>query len=554
MFLASIAVENYRALRSARLGFDGTTVLVGENDCGKTSLIEALVLVLDPEGEGAAPRFQSFHFHRGAAGVGPIRIALTFRERHGGEWDALADTALAPALGRPGTTLRAMTLEVFARPSGADHEVVGQWRLHAEGDERAATSAADALAQLRRRNPLIRLRGGMLGAPSLPVHVRRQAPAVDARVAPLVERIERAYTAIVGGTAKDVPAMLDEGFAAARELIAVSRHHLDDARHGSFREMVAEILGERALPGSSPAAMPLPGEATGERIGLLLLTAALLRAIPDALAPGAEPVWVIEDPEAQLHPMTLAAVMALIGRIRWQKILTTQSGDVLAGEPLGALRRLTRRGGVLREWRVRPRSLSLDDLRRVDYHLRSRRGVAMFARCWLLVEGETEFWLMPELARLAGHDFALEGVVCVEFAQCGLAPLIKLARELGIEWHVLTDGDQAGKVYAERVRSFVRRGPEERRLTLLRERDIENCFYQHGYAGVFQRLAGVHGEELPGKRVVERAIHRLSKPMLALEMVLAAASRGSKGVPPPLARTIATCVALAREAPTALSA
>jgi ABC-type cobalamin/Fe3+-siderophores transport system ATPase subunit len=42
MHLASLSVENYRALRRARVSFDQTTVLIGENDCGKSSLLEAL--------------------------------------------------------------------------------------------------------------------------------------------------------------------------------------------------------------------------------------------------------------------------------------------------------------------------------------------------------------------------------------------------------------------------------------------------------------------------------------------------------------------------------
>jgi putative ATP-dependent endonuclease of OLD family len=36
-------------------------------------------------------------------------------------------------------------------------------------------------------------------------------------------------------------------------------------------------------------------------------------------------------------------------------------------------------------------------------------------------------------------------VKVIEFAQSGLKPLIKFARRMGIEWHVLVDGDEAGK-------------------------------------------------------------------------------------------------------------
>jgi putative ATP-dependent endonuclease of OLD family len=332
--------------------------------------------------------------------------------------------------------------------------------------------------------------------------------------------------------------------------MAFAVRHLGGQRH-NFRQMVAEILGDQRAPAAATTvpAVPRFSGSAAERIGVLALTAALLRALPDALATGAEPIWVIEDPESQLHPMTLAAVLTMIGNINWQKILTSQSGEVLADEPLASLRRLTRHDGVMREWRVRPRSLSAEDLRRVSYHLRARRGVATFARCWLLVEGETEFWVLPELARIAGHDFALEGVACVEFAQCGLPPLIKLARELGIEWHVLADGDQAGQHYVDQARRFLGDEPRDKRVTALRDRDIEHCFFANGYAPVFRRLGGVSSTHVPARRVIERAIDRLSKPMLALKLVLAASGRASPGVPAPLARMIETCIGLARESP-----
>lgn len=42
MYLYSLTVENYRALRSAQVVLDATSVLIGENDRGKSSLLEAL--------------------------------------------------------------------------------------------------------------------------------------------------------------------------------------------------------------------------------------------------------------------------------------------------------------------------------------------------------------------------------------------------------------------------------------------------------------------------------------------------------------------------------
>jgi putative ATP-dependent endonuclease of the OLD family len=555
MHLASLTVENYRALRTATVGFDQTTVLIGENDCGKSSLLEALAIALDPEAGDEAPRFRPHHFHRtapraDAPTAGPIRIALRFCERRPGEWDGLADTPLGGLLRPAGKRPRAMVLDIRAAAAPGQRETVAQWRLRAEGAPRkAAITEPTALACLRRLNPLVWLHGGgLVGVAGAPLQRPPNARSMSPETARLVARIEQSHAELVGGTAPDVQAMLGEGFAAARDFIGLAAQHLNGERQ-NFRQMVAEILDHRHAPPEGDRAAPILrfSSSSAERIGVLALMAALLRALPDSLAAGAEPLWIIEDPEAQLHPMTLASVLTLVGRINWQKILTTHSADVLAAEPLMGVRRLTRHAGTLRAWRVRPQRLSAEDLRRVSYHLRARRGVASFARCWLLVEGETEFWVLPEMANLAGHDFAVEGVVCVEFAQCGLPPLIKLARELGIEWHLLTDGDRAGAIYAEQALRFVRGEPAERRITVLPGRDIETCFYEHGYAPLFERLAGLGGEE-PAERVIKRAIDLHSKPLLALELVLAAAAVDAPGVPPPLRNTIEACVRLARGA------
>jgi putative ATP-dependent endonuclease of OLD family len=66
--------------------------------------------------------------------------------------------------------------------------------------------------------------------------------------------------------------------------------------------------------------------------------------------------------------------------------------------------------------------------------------VAIFGRCWLLMEGETEFWILPGLACIHSHDFSLEGAAVVEITQCGLVTLLQLTREWGNQWHVLSDG------------------------------------------------------------------------------------------------------------------
>ena len=64
------------------------------------------------------------------------------------------------------------------------------------------------------------------------------------------------------------------------------------------------------------------------------------------------------------------------------------------------------------------------------------------------------------------------------YYECGYAPLIKVARDLGIEWHLLADGDPAGVKYMTGARSQLRGERERDRLTLLPSQDIEHFLFE----------------------------------------------------------------------------
>jgi putative ATP-dependent endonuclease of OLD family len=288
-----------------------------------------------------------------------------------------------------------------------------------------------------------------------------------------------------------------------------------------------------------------------EKIGQLLFTAAMLQSGSLMADPSAEPILIIEDPEAHLHPMTLQAVKSLLVKLKWQKIITTNSGSFLSDFPLQEIRRIHRKNGHVNQYGLRPEDLSKEELRRLSYHVRMRLSSATFARCWLLVEGESEIWLLPHIARLLGYDLAMEGVVCVEFAQCGIPPLIKAARHLGIEWYLLADGDAAGKAYIDTARHFAVQDGEDpfHRCMRFRETDIENHLFCNGYAGVYYEYSGIadpNRQKMQARRVIGRAIHRNSKPFMAVAIVEAMARSGSPGVPPQLIKLIRNCISLAK--------
>jgi putative ATP-dependent endonuclease of OLD family len=545
MHLRALAVEGLGAVRSAELSLGAANVLIGENDAGIATILDALELALGSE---ALPA-------RTARGRGDVdlaagtRIRLTFEEREPGDWSERWHAPLRSALPRAGDERRRLVLEVEAgRGPRAPMR-----RVHIEG-ARGAPDGHAVVAHVLAMTPLVRVARGALartrGAERRRVLQVLDATGAEATITKLVERVLFAAEDVLRGATTDVDVTVDEGARAAHELLGRLTQHATAARVG-LAAAVLEILGGSGPSRSSPEPAAEPGAPLASRLGLLLAVAAVLRQLPRDLPEGAEPLLVLEQPEAHLHPMTLASAARVFERLRWQRIMTTNSSELLAATPLAEVRRVVRHDGLVRAASLGPRALSRADLRRLSYHLRVHRGVAMFARVWLLVEGESEFWILPQLAHVLGHDLAREGVACVTFAQSGLEPLLRAARGLALEWHLLADGDEAGRRYAAVARDFAGQGEAAERVTLLRERDVEHCFWHHGHAASILRAAGLddraHG--LTPQRAIARAVERRSKPGLALGLVDAAARVGPESVPAPLARLIETCVALARAAP-----
>ncbi|STW02657.1 OLD family ATP-dependent endonuclease [Klebsiella pneumoniae subsp. rhinoscleromatis] len=90
--------------------------------------------------------------------------------------------------------------------------------------------------------------------------------------------------------------------------------------------------------------------------------------------------------------------------------------------------------------------MNAEESRRIAFHIRFNRASSLFARCWLLVEGETETWVINELARQCGHHFDAEGVKVIEFAPVRPEAIDQvLPAGWGSSGTLLVDGDEAGE-------------------------------------------------------------------------------------------------------------
>ncbi|MDG6894144.1 ATP-dependent endonuclease [Volucribacter amazonae] len=262
------------------------------------------------------------------------------------------------------------------------------------------------------------------------------------------------------------------------------------------------------------------------------------------------PIILFEDLGANLHPRMMAIAWCLAQSLPIQRITTTNSVELLAQVELFSICRLVRYQSDTQAYQLTHHHINKEDLRRLNFHVHYNRSLALFARMWILVEGETEVWILSELAKLLDIHLDIYGIRLVEFAQSGLKPLIKYAKAMGIQWYVLTDGDDAGLKYAEIVKNML---PEyenaSQRLTVLPQKDIEHFFYTQGFSQIFIRLARwqPHKNYYPTSKIIQRAIQRSSKPDLALALCAEMRKQGKNAIPSLFRHLFRKVLALTKE-------
>ena len=128
-----------------------------------------------------------------------------------------------------------------------------------------------------------------------------------------------------------------------------------------------------------------------------------------------------------------------------------------------------------------------------NFHLRHARGELLFARCWLLGEGETEMTLFHEIARHLGIDLERAGVRCVPYRLgTSIELFLKVAKDFGIRWCVLTDNDSQGKPDQIHVKNNTEPSMLAQALHVMAEGDIEHHLCNSGFGGLYQAVYDAH--------------------------------------------------------------
>jgi putative ATP-dependent endonuclease of the OLD family len=443
LYLKSITARNFRVFggTAAAPALDwtlspGLNMLVGENDAGKSAVIDAIRHVLWTTSYEYI-RLQETDFHvAGTARATSLTIEATLGKLTKEQESAVLEWL---SYGADGSTELVLHLSARRIPAHANKrariEVVTRCGKNGEGPE--VGSAVRDLVRATYLRPLrdaeAELSPGKLSRLSQILGAHKQIAGQE----------KNDFDA---GNPTNVPANLVG-------LMAFAQHHLGG--HAVVKGVEAEIntqyLSEFAFAGDAlaaririapdlslqailekfelslqPSAHIDPSERCPRGLGynnaLFMATELVLLSDGEELA-----LLLVEEPEAHLHPQLQERVQLLLekkattpedGRRPVQVIMTTHSPSLAAGVDVGNMTLVS--NGRLFSLNRGETKLKHSDYEFLRRFLDATKANLFFARGIAIVEGPAEALLLPALAKACGRSFSNFGVSVVNVGGVGL--------------------------------------------------------------------------------------------------------------------------------------
>lgn len=455
MYISEIRIENFRLFGSGDHAFvlplkPGLTALVGENDAGKTAVVDALRFVLGTRDQELL-RVETTDFHQPPGGeqAEQISIRLTFKALTVHDRAAFAEY-LTYLPGGDGNETSLVITWVARRNTkeGTRRTLPPELRSGADGDGPVLDGGARSLLTATYLRPLRDAERAMSAGRGSRLsqilqhtkEIKETGVAFDPKAGPPEDPKTLSvlglgdYANFLFGDSegiKEARKKLNDEFlkplSFANDLlnarIAVSGSRDDAVR---LRQLLEKL--ELALIASENA-----DGAHTRGLGsnnLLFMACELLLLVAES---DGFPLLLIEEPEAHLHPQRQLRLMAFLqqqaDKVRAdgqqiQILVTTHSPNLASDIRLENLAMIE--GGKAFPMGSQHTQLSGSDYRFLERFLDVTKANLFFARAVMIVEGDSETILLPVIARLLGRDFHHYGVSLVNVGGVGLGRFARI--------------------------------------------------------------------------------------------------------------------------------
>lgn len=359
MKLREIIVKNFRCLVDVAIPVTDTTVLVGENNSGKTALLEALMIALPRSAAGRGTPFDEYDYYMVKASDSPrtsegIVIELWFREDISDEWPESLMQALSDIIQTdPVMHLHSIRIRLSSKYDAIAEESVTKWEFLA-------------------------LDGQPLGGKgSIPGNLTKFLPYIRLFYLSALRNSDDEFSPrsqFWGRILRDLKISEEQGRTLAGELATINDAllkadpRLEQVRASLDKVQKIMVLGTgqntsiQALPlkpwdlmsksqvvikaRGTEIDLPLARHGQGiQSLAILFLFQAYIDVLlKPSFQPETEAILALEEPEAHLHPQAARALAANLGEVKSQKIISSHSPYFIQEIPFTQIRMFRRDG------------------------------------------------------------------------------------------------------------------------------------------------------------------------------------------------------------------